>query len=269
MPARGSTPAAQARSAITPSHATSTPTVPASSDTTRFSVSACRTRRVRLAPSAVRSENSLLRTVTRASVRFATFAQAISRTNPTEPNSSHSDRSVVGPMTRSMSEIGGDAEAGVGRRILVAQARRDRIHLRARRFNRCRGREPAQHDQPVRATAAFLLPVRPEPERLPELHVRRGQLESRRHHADDFARSRHPLESSVRPSAGRRESLLPKTVADHDGRGSLGKVVGPERSPGEGAVPSSSKKPGPTNPTWTRTESPPPVRVARVNSGRR
>ena len=82
-----------------PHQANSSPTPAASSARTRFSVSAWRTSRILLAPSAVRSENSLRRAAARASTRFATLAQAISRTNPTEPNSSHSERSVRGPMT--------------------------------------------------------------------------------------------------------------------------------------------------------------------------
>ncbi len=38
--------------------------------------------------------------------------------------------------------------------------------------------------------------------------------------------------------------------------------------PSSGAVPSSSKKSGPTSPTWIRSEPGPPESVPRVNSGR-
>ena len=101
--ARGSAPGARLRSAIVPPQAMKRPTTPASTARTRFSVSAWRTSRDVLAPSAVRSENSWRRAEARARMRLATLAQAISNTNPTEPNSSQSARSVVGPITRSVS----------------------------------------------------------------------------------------------------------------------------------------------------------------------
>jgi hypothetical protein len=63
------------------------PTAPPASDSTMLSVSNWRTMRLRLAPMAARTANSLRRVVERASSRLATFAQAISSTNPTAPNS--------------------------------------------------------------------------------------------------------------------------------------------------------------------------------------
>ena len=51
----------------------------------RLSVSSCRTRRARLAPSATRNVTSLWRRLALTRNRFATFAQAMSRTNTTAP----------------------------------------------------------------------------------------------------------------------------------------------------------------------------------------
>ena len=55
-----------------------------------LSVSSWRTSRPRPAPSAARIASSRLRRSMRASIRFATFAQAISRTQPTAPSSTSS-----------------------------------------------------------------------------------------------------------------------------------------------------------------------------------
>ena len=97
----GSAPAAALRRTTDPDHASSSPAVPAMTASTRCSVSACRTSRIRLAPSEVRSENSWRRAAARARTRLATFAQPIRRTKPTEPASIHSARFVVVPTTRS------------------------------------------------------------------------------------------------------------------------------------------------------------------------
>ena len=68
----------------------STPqTVPASASNA-LSVRSWRTSRDRGAPSAVRTAISLLRAAPRASIRFATFAQAMSRTSRTAPRSTRS-----------------------------------------------------------------------------------------------------------------------------------------------------------------------------------
>ena len=56
-------------------------------ESSRLSVSIWRMMRVRLAPSAVRIATSFSREAARARRRFATFAQAISRTSATAPSS--------------------------------------------------------------------------------------------------------------------------------------------------------------------------------------
>ena len=57
-----------------------------------LSVISCRTMRARLAPSALRIANSLLRAAARASSRFDKFTHAISRIIPTATHSTISDR---------------------------------------------------------------------------------------------------------------------------------------------------------------------------------
>ncbi len=60
--------------------------------TSELSVTSCRTSRPRPAPSAVRTASSPWRDTPRTRARFATFAQAMSRTNATHPSSTESGR---------------------------------------------------------------------------------------------------------------------------------------------------------------------------------
>src|SRR5437867_10279182 len=66
-----------------------TPKAPLTSESTRLSVSSCRASLPRPAPSAPRTAISCRRLVARASNKFATFAEAISKTSPTAPNMIH------------------------------------------------------------------------------------------------------------------------------------------------------------------------------------
>ena len=69
--------------------APSSPAAPPSEESTRLSTSICRSRRARLAPSAVRTAISFWREAARASSRLATFADAISSTQPTARQQHH------------------------------------------------------------------------------------------------------------------------------------------------------------------------------------
>ena len=158
------------------------------------------------------------------------------RTNPTEPNKSQSARSVVWPMTRSVERIGRHAEGGVRRRILLAQPGRNRIHFRASGRDGCGWPQAAEDDERVGRAAPRVLPVRTEEERLPDLDVRRGQLEPRRHHADDLDRHRslNWIDSSDHLRI-RAEALLPEAVADDDGPRGRREVAGLERAAEQGS----------------------------------
>ena len=68
--------------------ATAIPNKPPVTESSILSVSNCRNTLPRHAPMAMRSAISRDREVARAICRFATFAHAISRRNPTAPNSS-------------------------------------------------------------------------------------------------------------------------------------------------------------------------------------
>ncbi len=70
---------------LTPQNEITTPSAPATSTSSRFSVINCRAMRRRVAPSAARTANSRCRVVTWANSRFATFAQATINRNPTAP----------------------------------------------------------------------------------------------------------------------------------------------------------------------------------------
>ena len=74
------------------------PAIVPSTPKTRLSISSCAISWRRLAPSAARTDNSRPRAWARASKRLATFAQAMSRTSVTAPNSAHR----VGRLSRTM-----------------------------------------------------------------------------------------------------------------------------------------------------------------------
>jgi len=87
-------PGEAATSALTAQDASISPSPPPAAAITTLSVSNCRTRRIRLAPRAVRSAISLRRDAARASSRLATLAQAMSSTTPTAPSNTNSARPV-------------------------------------------------------------------------------------------------------------------------------------------------------------------------------
>ena len=75
-----------ATSASTLHAASNTPRIAPRSPSSALSVSICRTRRRRRAPSAARMASSFFRSALRARSRLATLAHAMSSTNPTAPN---------------------------------------------------------------------------------------------------------------------------------------------------------------------------------------
>ena len=80
-----------ASSACTPKYPSTSPSTPPASESSTLSVSNCPTMRLRPAPSAARIAISRRRIVARASNKFATFAHAISSTQPTAPSNTSSD----------------------------------------------------------------------------------------------------------------------------------------------------------------------------------
>jgi hypothetical protein len=91
-------------SARVPHQPNATPAAPPTSAMTRLSVSACRTRRRRPAPSASRSAASRSRPDAFTSIRFPTFAHAMSRSSPTAASST-SNASRVSPTRNSWSGV--------------------------------------------------------------------------------------------------------------------------------------------------------------------
>ena len=84
---RGRLAGSHATIAWTPAHASSTPIAAPPRDSETASTSRPRTIAPREAPSAARTAISGRLTVARASMRFATFAHAMSSTSPTAPSS--------------------------------------------------------------------------------------------------------------------------------------------------------------------------------------
>ena len=75
--------------------------MPPHTEITTFSISNCRTRRQRLAPSAARTAISLSREMLRASARFARLAQPISNTNSVAANRTVTAVRNPGPISTS------------------------------------------------------------------------------------------------------------------------------------------------------------------------
>ena len=90
-PAAAGSPAPRRSAAATPNTRRAGRPTPPATASTRLSVSSCRISRPRPAPSAVRTAISRRRAAPRATSSPATFAQAISSTNPTAP-STHQQR---------------------------------------------------------------------------------------------------------------------------------------------------------------------------------
>ncbi|HSE38622.1 MAG TPA: hypothetical protein VLG74_15070, partial [Blastocatellia bacterium] len=78
--------AAKLTSSCRPPAASKNPKAPPAIDSSVLSVSSCRIKRPRPAPSAARIAISRSRRINRARVRFATLAQAISKTSPAVPS---------------------------------------------------------------------------------------------------------------------------------------------------------------------------------------
>jgi hypothetical protein len=87
---RGVNRSAKATSKSRPSAARRRPIVPPATASIVLSVSSCRSSRTRPAPSAVRTASSRPRRTSRATSRFATLAQTISRTKPAVASSTTS-----------------------------------------------------------------------------------------------------------------------------------------------------------------------------------
>ncbi len=84
---RGRSSGIEARSTLTPHSAMSSATASPAIDNTRLSTNKLRAMRHRLAPRAARTDISLDRFAALTSIRLATLAQAIRRTQPTAPRS--------------------------------------------------------------------------------------------------------------------------------------------------------------------------------------
>ena len=149
------------RAAATPARArrrppAALPRPPPSSEINRLSVSICRTRRQRPAPSAARTAISRCRAVARASSRLAALTQAISSTSPTAPSSTSSmrcDRSDDLLVQRNHQHASSLWSSRDARAAICAH---DRVQLRCRLRRRHPGIQAADAFQIMRAALAGL-----------------------------------------------------------------------------------------------------------------
>ena len=166
----------------------------------------CRSSRQRPAPSAVRTANSLCRDSARASSRLARFAQAMSSTNTTAPCRTKTAVRALPTICICSGSSRRRWFFGV-RRVRTAGRRRrardrrgpageQRVELGLRTLQRRTVGEPA--DQ-IEIVAAAVLPVRGiEHQRIPDFDVLVGDVEMRRHDADDGAANAVDLDLRVR-----------------------------------------------------------------------
>ena len=132
---------------LTPPIAMTTPTAAPASVSTRFSARSNRRSRPAPAPIAARTTSSCSRRTPRMSVRFATFAAEMSRTNAAAPMRSQSVRRARSPST---SRKGMTRDAIVRPRIvrileLTVDSRADRGNLGTGLGDRRAGSEPGDH----------------------------------------------------------------------------------------------------------------------------
>ena len=126
--------------------------MPPHTEITTFSISNCRTKRQRLAPSAARTAISLSREMLRASARFARLAQPISNTNS---SGGEQDRDG-GAQPRADQHVGetvdGNAPALVRVGIGVGKTPPDDVHLGPRFLERHARLELGARAEPAKIT---------------------------------------------------------------------------------------------------------------------
>ena len=148
--------------------------------------------RPRRAPSAQRTASSLCRAVPRASIRLATFTQAMIRTNPTAPSSTSSICSHPAEELVAKGSDPGAAFAHVAW-IRPVDAGGERVHFRPCLLDRDARRQPCDDeiDRPLRAIVHDL-GARELRDRCPHNRAVDDAAEPRRHDADDRAHAPRP-----------------------------------------------------------------------------
>ena len=197
--------------------AASTPIVPPAIAMTPLSTICCLKMCARVAPRAARTANSRRRRFPRASRRLATFAHAISSTQPTAPNATSSGR-LMSPTTASCSGTTVTLQPCVRVRMLALEPRRHRAKRLARALDRRPRRQTADHAQIVRRPRQLAARRR---HRQPDVRVPRRKRERCRHHAHNRARGIVDHDRPAHRRGGRAELTAREGVA-HDGHHRLG-----------------------------------------------
>ena len=189
-----------------------------------LSISKCRARRMRPAPSARRTANSRCRVHARMSRRLAIFAHAISNRPPTATKQNR-DRAFL----RSVDQVRRAARphAEIHPPGGVGQCVHDRLQLASRHVG---GHARAQSSECFLACAS-----RFDVQRQPDLGihaVRHGNAHVDRRDADDGSRSPVNGDDLSDDVASTTIPLLPESVSDHhDGWGAEARVVLRESAP--------------------------------------
>ena len=197
-----------------PHDAISRPMAPPAIASMALSVSSCRMRRRRPAPSAARIAISDCRDAARASIRFATLAQAISSTRPTAPSST-SSAVRVSPMMCSRERRDREADVGIALGELRLQPSRDGRDVGRRAIRRYARLQPPD-DLDVPGTAVLHAEHLVVLDRRPQLHARRVR-EAGGQNADDHVRLAVEREHAPDRRGAGAEPLLPELMTEqHD-----------------------------------------------------
>ena len=171
-------------------------------------------------------------------------------------------------MTRSVSGSVDTPKLGVRRRILLAQPGGNRVHFRARRRDGRRRAQAAEDDERVRAAAPSFCQSGPKKSGCQSWtsavgSSNPGGITPTTSTVMSLNWIDRPITLRSAPKRCCQRLWLMITV-----RVAAVKSAASKMRPSSGAVPRSSKKPGPTCPIWMRSAPGPPASVPRVNSGR-
>ena len=223
--------------------AASTPIVPPASAMTPLSTICCLKMCARVAPRAARTANSRRRRCPRESRRLATFAHAISSTQPTAPNATSNGR-LMSPTTASWSGTTVTLQP-----LFVSECSRSSRDATARSESRARStvapaRQTADHAQIVRRPRQLAARRR---HRQPDVCVPRRKRERCRHHAHNRARRIVDHDRLARRRGGRAELAAAKASLTMATTGWAGAASSDKNArPNAGGISSTANKSGVT-----------------------
>ena len=199
--------------------ATSTPSAPPASASTRLSVINWRTSRSRPAPMAALTASSLWRASPRASSRFARFAQAISSTQIAAPLSATQQQARL--LATNRRAAGRPMRRGLPilfRKLPLQLAATTPISARGLRQRNAR-LQPRHHIEIVIVAVLEVVAMLLESHRHPEFGFAARKMEIARHHADDLIRLVIQIHAPPDHAGVAAEYRLPQLVAQQQRSG--------------------------------------------------